>query len=143
MIKSEHYHTDEIETSVASVDWVPVKTLEFEKDGFYKNIIKMHVTADLVVSPEETKGFMGFFINDEEKPRAVIESDLTFSHPFKTEFDLMSLPFGKHKFTVKMKSEQGYKVTNTFIEIYITRFYNIYEMVGSLTPMIILYGVSD
>jgi hypothetical protein len=139
-LKTEHFHGDEIEVSVASKDWQPAKTLEFEKDGFNYNIIKMLILADLKVAPEETKGYLGVFVNDEVKPRAVIESDLTFSNVFKKEIDVLNLPFGKHRLTLKMKSEQGYPVTNTFLEVHITRFYNLYEMAGFVIPLTLLGG---
>lgn len=138
MLKTEHYHTDEIEVSVASKEWKSAKVLEFDKDPFNYNIIKMRVLADLVVPVEETKGFLGVFIDDEEKPRAVIESDLTFSNVFKTEFDTINIPYGKHKLKIKMKSEQGYPVVNSFLEIHITRWMNIYEMIGLVMPIELL-----
>ena len=94
--------------------------------------------ADLYVPPEETKGYMGIFIDDEPNPRAVIESDLTFPHIFKVEFDTINVPYGRHSLKIKMKSEQGYKVTNSFLEIHITRFMNLYEMLGLLIPIEIL-----
>jgi hypothetical protein len=140
LLKTEHYHTDEVEISVASKEWKPVKFLEFEKDGFNYNIIKMLILADLKVAPEETKGYLGIFVNDEVNPRGVIESDLTFSNIFKKEIDVLNLPFGKHTLTLKMKSEQGYTVTNTFWEVHITRFYNLYEMAGLVIPLTLLGG---
>jgi len=140
VLKTEHYHTDEVEISVASREWKPAKYLEFEKDGFNYNIIKMLVFADLKVPPEETMGFLGIFVNDEVNPRAVIESDLTFSNIFKREIDVLNLPFGKHKLILKMKSEQGYPVTNSFWEVHITRFYNLYEMAGFIVPLALLTG---
>ncbi len=141
MIRTEHYHTDEVAVSVESKEWVEAKVLDFEKDPFQYNIIRMKVLADLVVAPEETKGFLGVFIDDEPNPRAVIESDLTFNHVFKAEFDTINVPYGRHTLKIKMKSENGYKTTNTFLEIHITRFYNLYEMIGSMTPIVILSGV--
>ena len=138
MIKTEHYHTDEIEVSIASKDWKEAKILDFEKDPFHNNIIKVRVFADLIVPPEETKGFLGVFIDNEPQPRAVIKSDLTFSHIFKTEFETYNVPFGRHTLKIKLKSEQGYPIVNTFLEIHITRFYNLYEMVGLLLPIEIL-----
>jgi hypothetical protein len=138
VIKTEHYHTDEIPVSVSSKEWVEAKVLDFEKDPFQYNIIKMKVLADLYVSPEETKGFLGVFIDDELNPRAVIESDLTFHHIFKAEFDTINVSYGRHTLKIKMKSEQGYRVTNSFLEIHITRFMNLYEMLGLLIPIEIL-----
>jgi len=140
MIRTEHYHTDEIIVSVESKEWVEVKVLDFEKDPFQYNIIRIKVLADLIVAPEETKGYLGVFIDNEEKPRAVIESDLTFQHIFKTEFDAINIPYGRHTLKIKMKSEQGYKITNTFLEIHITRFYNIYKMIVLITSIEILKG---
>jgi len=134
MIHTEHYHTDGVEVSITSKEWKPAKVLDFEKEPFQYNIIKIKVLADLIVPPEETKGYLGIFIDDEEKPRAVIESDLTFSHIFKVEFDTINVPYGKHTIKIKMKSQQGYPVTNTFLEIHITRFLNIYELAGFLVP---------
>ncbi len=138
MIRTEHYHTDEVEVSVTSKEWKAAKVLDFDKDPFQYNIIRIKVLADLVVPPEETKGKLGIFIDDEEKPRAVIESDLTFSHIFKTEFDAINIPYGKHSLKIKMKSEQGCPATNTFLEIHITRWMNIYEMVGLALPIRLL-----
>jgi len=138
MIKTEHYHTDEIEVSVSSKEWKTVKVLDFDKDPFYNNIIKMRILADLMVPPEETRGFLGIFIDDEKEPRAIIESDLTFSYIFKTEFGTYNVPFGRHKLKIKLKSEQGYPVVNSFLEVHITRFYNLYEMVGLILPIELL-----
>ena len=137
MIRTEHYYTDEIEVSVESKDWVEAKVLEFEKDPFQYNIIRMKVLADLIVTVEETKGFLGVFIDDEPNPRAVIESDLTFPHIFKVEFDTINVPYGRHTLKIKMKSEQGYRVTNSFLEVHITRWFNIYEMIGQIIPLAI------
>jgi len=142
MIKTEHYHTDEIEVSVESKEWVEVKALDFTKDPFQYNIIQMKVLADLYVSIEETKGFLGVFIDDEPNPRAVIESDLTFPHVFKVEFDTINVPYGRHTLKIKMKSEQGYRVTNSFLEVHITRWYNLYEMMAQMIPLAIM-GVLD
>jgi len=138
MIKTIHYHTDEIEVSLDSKEWKTVKTLDFVKDGFKLNIIEIIVHADLIIRPEDTKGFLGIFIDDEKQPRAVIESDLTFSHIFQTEFETYNIPLGKHTIKIKVKSEQGYPVVNTFLEIHFTRFYNIYEMLGLLVPIELL-----
>ena len=138
MIKEEHYHTDEIPVSVSSKEWREAKLLDFTKDPFNYNIIRMRVLADLIVPVEETRGWLGIFIDDEEKPRAVIESDLTFSHIFKTEFETINVPYGKHTLKVKMKSENGYKVTNTFLEIHITRWMNLHEMLGLILPIELL-----
>lgn len=138
MIRTEHYHTDEIPISVESKEWVEAKVIDFTKDPFQYNIIRMKILADLMVAPEETKGYLGIFIDEEPNPRAVIESDLTFPHIFKVEFDTINIPYGRHTLKIKMKSEQGYKITNTFLEIHITRFYNIYEMIGLITPIIFL-----
>ncbi|MEM3356763.1 MAG: hypothetical protein QW166_02935 [Candidatus Bathyarchaeia archaeon] len=87
---------------------------------------------------EETKGWLGFFIDDEEKPRAVIESDLIFSHIFKTEFETINVPYGKHTLKVKMKSQNGYPAANTFLEIHITRWMNLQEMLGLMLPIELL-----
>jgi len=138
LIKEEHYHTDEIPVSVSSKEWREAKLLDFTKDPFNYNIIRMRVLADLIVPVEETRGWLGIFIDDEEKPRAVIESDLTFSHIFKTEFETINVPYGKHTLKVKMKSENGYKVTNTFLEIHITRWMNLHEMLGLILPIELL-----
>ena len=135
MIKTEHYHTDEIIVSIASKEWREAKVLDLVKDPFQYNIIKIKVLADLVVPPEETKGYLGVFINDEEKPRATIATDLTFSHIYKMEFDTLDLPYGRHTLKIKMKSEQGYSVTNSFLEVHITRWMNLYEMIGFTIPL--------
>ena len=142
MLVTQHYHTDEIECSVEAKNWVPVKTLQLVKDPFNMNIIKVHIAADCIVAPEETKGYLGIFINNEEKPRTVIESDLPFSYIFRKEFDVWDLPAGQHKLIIKMKSENGFKVSNTYFEVKITRFYTIYEMVGTFTPLFILAGLT-
>ena len=138
MIKEEHYHTDEIPVSVSSKEWREAKVLDFTKDPFNYNIIRMRVLADLIVPVEETRGWLGIFIDEEEKPRAVIESDLTFSHIFKAEFETINVPYGKHTLKVKMKSENGYPVTNTFLEIHITRWMNLHEMLGLILPIELL-----
>jgi len=138
MLRTEHYHTDEIEVSVESKEWKEAKVLDFDKDPFQYNIVAIKVLADLIVPPEETKGFLGIFIDNEENPRATIESDLPFSHIFKAEFYTWNVPYGRHTLKVKMKSENGYPVTNTFLEIHITRFFNLYEMLGLVTPIVVL-----
>jgi len=137
MLKTEHYHTDEFEVTVESKEWREAKILDFNKDPFQYNIIMMKVLADLVIPIEETKGYLGVFIDNEEKPRGVIESDLTFSHIFKTEFYVWDLPFGKHTLKIKMKSENGYPITNTFLEVHITRFFNMMEMASLIVPLAI------
>jgi len=138
MIKTEHYHTDEIEVSKATKQWETVKVLEFEKDPFQNNIIKMTIYADLVTPPEETKAWLGIFIDEEDKPRTTIESDLTFSYIFKTSFETYNIAPGKHTLKIKLKSEQGYRVVNSFLEIHVTRFYNIYELLGLIVPIEVL-----
>jgi len=136
LLKTEHYHTDEIDVLVASKEWVPVKTLMFEKHPFYMNIFEFRIIADLKVALEETKGYLGIFIDDEEKPRVVIESDLPFNYLFKAHFNVIDLPYGKHKMVVKMRSERGYSVSNQFFEVHVTRFYNLYEMAGLFIPIV-------
>lgn len=124
--------------SVSSKEWQTAKILDFDKDPFNCHIIKMRVLADLIVPVEETKGYLGVFIDEEEKPRAIIESDLTFSHIFKVEFDTINVPYGRHTLKIKMKSENGYPVTNTFLEIHITRWMNLQEMLGLMLPIELL-----
>ena len=63
MLRTEHYHTDEIEVSVESKEWKEAKVLDFDKDPFQYNIVAIKVLADLIVPPEETKGFLGIFID--------------------------------------------------------------------------------
>ena len=135
MLKSEHYHSDEIEVSVASKEWKAAKMLQFDKDPFNYNIIKMRVLADLAVPVEETKGWLGCFIDDEPNPRAFIETDLTFPNIFKMEFDTINVPYGRHTLYIKMKSENGFPVKNSFLEVHITRWMNLYEMVGFTIPL--------
>jgi len=141
LLKTEHYHTDEIEVAIASTEWTPVKTLFFEKHPFNMNIMELQIVADLKVPIEETKGYLGIFIGDEESPRAVIESDLPYSYLFRVRFNVMDLAWGKHKLTVKLKSDHGYKVSNQYLEVYITRFYNFYELIGLFIPIVMLGAI--
>jgi len=138
MFKTEHYHTDEIEYVVASREWQTAKILDITKDPLQYNIVAIKIFADLIVPPEETKAYLGVFIDDEPNPRAVITSDLTYPHVFQTEFWTWNLSAGRHTLKIKIKSENGYPAKNTFLEIHITRFLNIKEMFTYALPLTLI-----
>jgi len=137
MLKTELFHGDETEVLVESEEWIPVKVLRFVKDPFNYNIFRITLQMNLKVTFGDV-GYAGLFIDNEENPRILLKTDLPFEHPFKGEADIHNLPYGEHRLTVKMKSEQGKPFRNTLLEIYITRYPTLYEIAGQVATWILL-----
>jgi len=136
VIIKELFLQNENEFMVESKDWVPTLWFRFERDPFNWNVIEFALHADVKASLEDVV-YLGVFFDDEEKPRIVLESDLPYYWIRKGKADLWDLPFGKHEVTIALRSKQAKPCWHRQIDVYITRFYTLKEMIGVLTPIIL------
>jgi hypothetical protein len=132
MIKNEPYFYDETECTVRdSIEWIPAKQINIIRDPFNYNFIKL--IFDLTLETEiGKKGEAAIFIDEEEKPRAIIEYNTPFETPRHIEIDTYNIQYGKHTITLCLKGT----ITNRSFKISVLRIYTIYEF--TMTALMVM-----
>jgi hypothetical protein len=136
MIKNEPYYYDETTTTVDSEDWIETKYIDINRDPFNYNFIKLIFDIGLKC-PAGEKGEAAIFIDEEEKPRLTIQFDLPFLDIVHREIDTYNVSWGNHKIILCLKG----KITNKQLKISVLRIYTLPEIVGQLTPILVLQGI--
>jgi len=134
MLHTEQAHVDEYEIAVQGKEWQPAKSIKLIKDPFNFNVVKITMNVEAKVKFGD-KGWIALFIDDEPKPRIVVETDLPYYYSKKGEADTWDLPYGHHTLKLKAKTAQGKPIALRTWEIYITRFFNLKELIGFIVPL--------
>jgi len=137
MIKKELFLENENEFTVESTSWVPTLYFRMSKDGFNYNIIEISIAAEIKATFGD-KAYLGVFIGEEEKPRIVVETDLPYYWVRKGVASTWDLPFGKHEVTIALKSDKGNPCGQRQLDFYISRFFDMKELLGFIIPISIL-----